>query len=307
MILKKKKNMATKLFGLESREYEFPLDRKALMTLTALPGFDKIINAFLNWTWVKWELIEMKGSNFHVTKQSCPELYNQVLDACHALNLTDFPQIYTKWGYYVNAYTMGYKETTSLVLFSGAIDLLDKDELNFIIGHELGHIKSNHCLYHNMALKISQFISDVPIIGDLMGTVRYFLMYWYRMSEFTADRAGLLACQNEEAVLNSIIKMAGVPQKYYQSIDRNAILEQAREFEALLSGDEQIMKNLSILDDTHPWTILRAAELIKWIDSGEYEKIINTHKGKCCTTCNKQVPSNVEHCPYCQGDEFQPL
>lgn len=299
--------MATKLFGLESREYEFPLDRKALMALTALPGFDKIINAFLNWTWVKWELIEMKGSNFHVTKQSCPELYNQVMEACHTLNLTDFPHIYTKWGYYVNAYTMGYKDTTSLVLYSGAIDLLDKDEQNFIIGHELGHIKSNHCLYHNMALKISQFISDVPLIGDLMGTVRYLLMYWYRMSEFTADRAGLLACQNEEAVMRSIIKMAGVPQKYYQSVDRNAILEQAREFEVLLSGDEQIMKNLSILDDTHPWTILRAAELIKWIESGEYENIIKAHKGKCCTTCKKQVPSAVEHCPYCQGDDFSIL
>lgn len=299
--------MATKLFGLESREYEFPLDRKALKALTALPGFDKIINAFLNWTWVKWELIEMKGSNFHVTKQSCPELYNQVMEACHALNLTDFPHIYTKWGYYVNAYTMGYKDTTSLVLYSGAIDLLDKDEQNFIIGHELGHIKSNHCLYHNMALKISQFISDVPLIGDLMGTVRYLLMYWYRMSEFTADRAGLLVCQNEEAVMRSIIKMAGVPQKYYQSVDRNAILEQAHEFEALLSGDEQIMKNLSVLDDTHPWTILRAAELIKWIESGEYENIIKAHKGKCCATCKKQIPSNVEHCPYCQGDEFASL
>lgn len=299
--------MATKLFGLESSEYEYPLDRKTLATLKALPAFDKVTNAFLNWTWVKWELVEMKGSNFHITKESCPELFNQVMDASHTLNLKDFPQIYTKWGYYVNAYTMGYKDTTSLVLYSGAVDLLDKDELTFIIGHELGHIKSSHCLFHNMALKISQFISDVPLIGDLMGTIRYLLMYWYRMSEFTADRAGLLACQNKEAVLSSIIKMAGVPQKYYDSIDRDSILEQAREFEALLSSDEKIMKNLSVLDDTHPWTILRAAELIKWIESGEYERLINAHKGKQCCTCNKQIPSDVKCCPYCQGEQFKEL
>ena len=299
--------MAVKLFGLESREYEYPLDRKTLATLKALPAFDKVTNAFLNWGWVKWELIEMKGSNFHVTKESCPELYNQVMEASHTLNLTDFPHIYTKWGYYVNAYTMGYKDTTSLVLYSGAVDLLEKDELKFIIGHELGHIKSNHCLYHNMALRIANFISDVPVIGDLMGTIRYLLMYWYRMSEFTADRAGLLACQNEEAVTNSIIKMAGVPQKYYQSVDKNAILEQAREFEMLLSGDEQLMKNLSILDDSHPWTVLRAAELIKWIESGEYAELIKKHKGKSCRTCNRQVPSDVECCPYCQGRDFKEL
>lgn len=299
--------MAVKLFGLESREYEYPLDRKTLATLKAIPAFDKVTNAFLNWGWVKWELIEMKGSNFHVTKESCPELYNQVMEASHTLNLTDFPHIYTKWGYYVNAYTMGYKDTTSLVLYSGAVDLLEKDELKFIIGHELGHIKSNHCLYHNMALRIANFISDVPVIGDMMGTIRYLLMYWYRMSEFTADRAGLLACQNEEAVTNSIIKMAGVPQKYYQSVDKNAILEQAREFEMLLSGDEQLMKNLSILDDSHPWTVLRAAELIKWIESGEYAELIKKHKGKCCRTCNRQVPSDVECCPYCQGRDFKEL
>lgn len=299
--------MATKLFGLESHEYEHPLDRKTLATLKALPAFDRVTNAFLNWGWVKWELVEMKGSNFHVTKDSCPDLYNQILEISHTLNLRDFPQIYTKWGYYVNAYTMGFRDTTSLVLYSGAVDLLDKDELKYLVGHELGHIKSEHCLYHNMAVKIANFVADVPVVGSLLGSIRYLLMYWFRMSEFTADRAGLLACQDEEAVTRSIIKMAGVPQKYYQSIDKRAILEQAREFESLLSGDEKIMKNLSILDDTHPWTILRAAELIKWIESGEYNELIKKHKGKSCCVCEKQIPAGVQSCPYCQGTEFNEL
>ena len=33
----------------------------------------------------------------------------------------------------------------------------DDDEIMFVIGHELGHVKSNHMLYHMMAQALQLF------------------------------------------------------------------------------------------------------------------------------------------------------
>lgn len=288
-----------KLFELDSREYEHPVDRTALTYLSKLPGFDKATNFFINWGYVKWHLIDLRGSNFRVTEQSCPELYKQVRDIADILDVRDFPEIYTQWGYFINAYTTGYKADTLLTIYSGAVDLLSKEQLDYIIGHELGHIKSKHVLYHVMADMLANWASQFPIASDLIMPLRIGLAYWNRMSEFTADRAGLLACQNPDAAIETVIKMAGVPQKYFASVSREAFLEQAKEFEYLLTGAESVIKNISVLDNTHPWTVLRAAELIKWIESGEYERVLNRFAANNCPYCHSEIPQGRTECPVC--------
>lgn len=288
-----------KFFELDSKVYEHPVDRTALTYLSKLPGFEKAVNFFISWGYVKWHLIDLRGSNFRVTEKSCPELYNQVKNIAEILDVKDFPEIYTEWGYYINAYTTGYKDDTLLTIYSGAVDLLSKEQLDYIIGHELGHIKSKHMLYHVMAEMLANWASQFPIASDLMMPIRVGLAYWNRMSEFTADRAGLLACQNPEAAIDAVIKMAGVPQKYFSTVSHEAFLEQAKEFEYLLSGAESVIKNISVLDNTHPWTVLRAAELIKWIDSGEYSLILNKYAAIKCPHCKSEIPQGRSECPIC--------
>lgn len=96
------------------------------------------------------------------------------------------------------------------------------------------------------------------------------------MSEFTADRAGLLCCQNKDAMIRAFIKMAGLPKEQYNNIPTESFIQQARDFKALdVEGMNKVVKLLSIADSTHPWTVMRSAELLKWIESGEYDKIIN--------------------------------
>ena len=291
--------MPKKLLELDSRVYEHPVDRAAMKKLEKLPGFDKLTNFVMNWAYVKWQLIDLRGSNFRVTEQSCPELYNQVKDIAAVLDVRDFPEIYTEWGYYVNAYTSGYKEDTLLTIYSGAVDLLTKEQLDYVIGHEFGHIKSKHLLYHMMAEMFAVFANQLPIASELILPLRIALTYGHRMSEFTADRAGLLACQDIDAAINTEIITAGVPKKYFGSVDRNAFLEQAKEFEYLLTGAESVIKNISVLDNTHPWTVLRAAELIKWYESGEYDRIISQYAAINCPHCNFEIPGNRDECPIC--------
>lgn len=292
--------MARKLINLKTTDYEHPFDKAALEALRKLPKFDSVVNFILNWTSIKWHIVELCGSAFHVTPKSCPELYKLVEDTAKTLEIDIIPEIYTKWTYGLNAYTTGYQKDTILVLYSGAVDLLPDSELKFIVGHEMGHIKSGHVLYHVMANVIGQAIQQMGLLASAAAPIQLALTYWNRMSEFTADRAGLLACQDLDAALGATMKMAGIPQKYFNTANPHVFAEQAREF-LTRYGDtaNTIIRNISILDDTHPWTVMRAAELIKWVESGEYDKILNKVPTKKCPLCNHEVDATLVRCPVC--------
>ena len=113
--------------------------------------------------------------------------------------------------------------------------------------------------------------------GNLIAApLQYALYYWDRMSEFTADRGGLLCCQNKEAAITAFIKMAGLPIKEFGNIDYKTFIQQATDFKRLdYEAMNKLIKFVSIADASHPWTVMRAAELLNWIDSGEYSRIMN--------------------------------
>ena len=177
-------------------------------------------------------------------------------------------------------------------------------ELTFIIGHELGHIKSGHVLYHVMGQVFAEIISSAVLAGKLLVPIQLALGYWNRMSEFTADRAGLLACQDLDATLGAIMKIAGIPKRYFNIADPHVFVKQAEEFMQQY-GDtaNSIIRNISILDDIHPWTVMRAYELVKWVESGEYQKILDDHLGKQCPMCGQFIESEAILCPVC-GHKF---
>ena len=126
------------------------------------------------------------------------------------------PELYIAPGE-INAITAGV-ERPLIVLYAGAVDLLTPEELLFVMAHEVGHIKSAHVLYY----QIAEFI---PVIGEIVGAATFglgeffgaglqlALLRWKRMSEYTADRAGLLACKDAEVALRTMMKLAGLPAK----------------------------------------------------------------------------------------------
>lgn len=265
------------LRGLTSDEYEHPFDRKALDALEATPGLSAIGKFLTKHTVERMFTVQYTGSYLKVNNTNYPKIYEYLDYASRILELPVIPQLYIQWGYEINAFTIG-SDNPIVVLNSGLLDLCDDDELMFILGHECGHIKSNHMLYHMMAQMINFVIDAIPGGSVVAAPVKYALLYWDRMSEFTADRAGLLCCQKPQAVISSFIKMAGLPKSEYQNIDIQTFIEQAHEFMDLdYEGLNKIVKWLSIVNATHPWTVMRAAQIEKWIQSGEAKKIFNSH------------------------------
>ena len=137
--------------------------------------------------------LQFTGSALKVNKNNFPDIYALLEEACDNLQLNHLPELYITWDYSVNGFTTG-SENPLIVLHSGAVDLLTPEELLWLIGHEVGHIKSGHMLYHEMG-------EIIPIMGDIIGSatlgiggivgmgLEAALFHWHRMSELTADRA----------------------------------------------------------------------------------------------------------------------
>lgn len=105
------------------------------------------------------------------------------------------------------------------------------------------------------------------------------MLDWYRKSDFTADRVGLLCCQDIDVALRVMIKRAGLPKKYYNQINTKAFLQQAIDFETQHVGNlDKISKALSLRSCEFPWMVQRAIRLYEWYHSGDYQRFIHKNK-----------------------------
>ena len=284
------------LTNLKTESYEHPFDREALNKVKKVPILPSLVNVCMDWAMVRWRVLAMCGNNFRVTRDSCAKLHELADDVFKTLQLNHVPNLYVEQGYYINAYTTGHEENAFIALSTGSVDKLSDSELAFVIGHESGHIKSGHLLYHVMIASLAQLISRFPGASALSLP----LMYWNRMSEFTADRAGLLACQDLNAALSATMKMSGLPEKYYSEASIEGFIKQARDFDQTYShGANSAMRLIEIVDEDHPWTVIRASELIKWYESGDYQRVLDGCSGKVCPVCGHNCSSGETRCPVC--------
>lgn len=283
-----------RLIGLKSTEYEHPADKAALEKLRSNTVFKTVMTEFIHQGIERIYRIQYTGSSLKIKKEDYPDIYRALENAGAALDMHKLPALYLQYYYAINAFTTGKKEPL-VVVNSGTIDLLNEEELQYIIGHELGHILSDHVLYHMMVQGLVDFI-NIPG-KDLIELPLY---YWFRMSELTADRAGLLACQDLNTAISAMIKMAGLPQSHYDKINVQAFIDQARDFNEKNTGFlDETFKFIAIANSYHPWLVLRAAELLKWAESGEYERIIHDHRAVACSHCGELIATKSEFCPFC--------
>lgn len=263
------------LKGLTPDLYEHPFDKAALGTLEGKPGLTLVGNYITKNLVERVYNVQYTGSHLKVTKEAYPKIYEYLEYACKILDVQKIPELYIEWGYNINACTVG-AENPIIVINSGLIDLCDDEEIMFVIGHELGHIKSNHMLYHMMAQVFNTIVSFIPFGEIASKPLEFALYYWDRMSEFTADRAGLLCCQKKKAAIRAFMKMAGMPINQYENMHYETFIQQAKDFKLLdYDAMNQAIKFISIADESHPWTVMRAAELLKWSDSDDFKLLAN--------------------------------
>ena len=271
------------LTGIAPVSWEHPADRAALQGLRAVPGFDTAVKKILAFIGGEQGVrLIFQANAVKVGPKQFPKLHSMLTEVKTTLDWEKDVELYVSQTPIANAMAVGFDEPF-IVIHSGTMSLLNDDEQRVVLGHELGHVMSGHALYHTILYLIVLFgFANLPFLAGLaLLPIRLALMEWYRKSELSSDRAGLLACQSREDSLRLNMKFAGGGDT--SAMDLDVYMEQAKEYAEGGGPLDTIYKILNTLDLDHPFSSIRAAELQKWIDEGEYDKIVvdgqYTHRG----------------------------
>ena len=254
--------------------WEHPADRAALNALRQVPGFDEAVKRIFGFFGERGIRLLFQANAVQCGPQQFPKLHALLVETCTTMDWSDQPELYVTQTPMVNAGAVGF-EHPFIVLNSGAVSLLDDDELRVLIGHELGHVISGHALYRTITILLLELgFQNLPFLaGIALLPIKLALLEWYRKSELSADRAGLLASQDREASLRVFLKLAGGGNM--EQMNLPAFLEQAKAYEQSGGPLDAIYKILNTLGASHPFNTLRAAELERWIEAGHYRRIID--------------------------------
>lgn len=264
----------TRLPGISSRAYEHPADRSALVAMRSLTGFDTVLKKLAGLFSERAIRLLFLGGSVRVSDRQFRHLNDMLRDSAYILDMPDVPELYVIQDPQPNAMAIGF-DNPFIVVHTGLLDLLDDEEQRFVVGHEVGHILSGHAVYRTMALILTSLaeriawlpLGSIALRGIIMG-----LNEWMRKSELSADRAGLLAGQDVEAAKRALMKLAGGTRLH--EMDTEAFLEQAREYDAAGDVRDGLLKFLNLLRRSHPFAVIRFAEIDRWARDGEYQRIL---------------------------------
>ncbi|MGO9510421.1 MAG: M48 family metallopeptidase [Mycobacterium sp.] len=261
--------------GISSRAWEHPADRTALSALRRLKGFDQVLKLMSGMLRERQHRLLYLASAARVGPRQFADL-DTLLDECvDVLDAPVKPEIYVLQSPTADAFTIGM-DNPFIVIGSGLYDLMTHEEMRFVVGHELGHALSGHAVYRTMMMhlmRLARSFGVVPVGGWALRAIVAALMEWQRKSELSGDRAGLLCCQDVDAAIRVEMKLAGGSR--LDKLDSEAFMAQAREYERTGDMRDGLLKLLNLELQTHPFSVLRAAALTDWVDTGGYAKVMS--------------------------------
>lgn len=259
--------------------WEHPADRAALQSLRALPGVDEIIRKVLGVLGGEAGIrMLFQGNAVRVGPTQYPLLWGLHIENCATFGWADIPELYVTQTPVFNAGAYGI-DRPFIVVHSSALEILDIEEQRALLAHELGHVMSGHSLYSTIAeVMLLVSLGVLPVLASvLLLPVRLAFLEWYRKSELSADRAGLLGSQDMAASMRLYMKMAGGGNTAIVrpgDLNLDPFLQQANEYANNNEGLNAIWRIVNTLALTHPMNVVRAAEIQVWIQSGAYDRII---------------------------------
>jgi Zn-dependent protease with chaperone function len=260
------------LTDISPQAWEHPADRAALNALRKVPGFDLALRKIFGMFGERAIRLAFKANAVRVSEKQYSWVHERTLRVCEIMDLKEIPEVYISQTPIVNAGAVGMSEPF-IVLNSSMLEVLDHDEVEAVLAHEVGHIVSGHVLYRTLLLLIMRLaLFRYPIAGLALLPILWALLEWYRKSELSCDRAALLAVQDKDIVMSSLMKLAGGTRG--ETLDLQEFIDQSEEYRE--GGDllDSVYKVLNAIGATHPFSVVRVAELRDWIDTGTYEKIM---------------------------------
>lgn len=144
---------------------------------------------------------QLKADAVKVDGNQLPELAGVFAKVCGKLQIQNIPDLYIlQSGGILNAFATRHGGRNFVVVYSELLDTYGpaSAEIEFLLGHELGHIKRNHIL-KNLFLAPGLLF---PLLGNA----------YSRACESSCDRYGLFSASQSQGAINAMLVLAGGKQ-----------------------------------------------------------------------------------------------
>jgi Zn-dependent protease with chaperone function len=217
------------------------------------------------------------GNAVRIGDDQLPEVWAAHRAALARLDITEIPDLYMAQMPVINAMAVGAGRPM-VVLNSQTVNVLDEAELRTVLGHEAGHVLSDHVMYATALFILLSIgvgpLTRLPFFAGLpLLAVELALLEWYRAAELSCDRAATLVNRSPMTTCQTLMVIAGGAASRKLSLD--AFVRQAAEYEDVEPGFDKLTRFRAELFQTHPFPVRRVSELMKWVRAGDYDRVIS--------------------------------
>jgi Zn-dependent protease with chaperone function len=258
--------------GISPKAYEHPADRAATAALKAIPMLDTVVRKLIEWRYEKALRQFYMSNSVRVGERQLPDLWSNALGVYKILDMPRSYDVYVTDAIGANAIAAGSRN--SIIAFgTPLLERLGPGEQRTVIAHETAHILSDHMVYRTALDILLRAGGSLPFpIGLPVMGVRAVLLEWYRAAELSCDRAEALVVRDPRIVCRKLMVLAG--GMHADKLDLDAFLAQAREYEDWDDPGDRVRRFFYEINATHPNSVRRVSEVMKWVQSGDYDRIV---------------------------------
>ena len=212
-------------------------------------------------------------------------LDDMVADCARVLHV-EKPLVYVRNSPFTTAYATEFSGRGVIVLTSGLVRLYDQhpEELRFVVGHELGHLKCGHVRTKTAAYGILSAVQSInpAVVPDeyqvVLPTLALGRLFtWSREAEISADRAGLVCCQDANVASQALLRLQhglGGNESILEGegFDPGEVVKQFEQWQSRPFVEFVVKLKETSLE--HPFIPERLAALKAWAETGACEQIL---------------------------------
>ncbi len=257
--------------NISSKAYEHPADRAATAALKSVPMLDTVVRKLIEWQYER-ALRQMYLSNsVRVGERQLPDLWAHHVAVCRILDMPKTYDLYVTDTVIANAMVIGSQDPM-VVSGTPLLARLGPGEQRAVLAHEVAHILSDHVMYKTALAILLRAGGGVPFLLAIPpAAVRAVLLEWSRAAELSCDRAEALVVRDPRIVCRGLMVLAGGMRADQLNLD--AFLAQARDYEDWDDPSDRARRFFYEINSTHPYAVRRVSEVMRWVQSGEYDRI----------------------------------
>ena len=258
--------------NISPKAYEHPTDRAATAALQAVPMLDTVVRKLIEWRYERALRQFYLGNSVKVGERQLPELWAGHVGMCKMLDMPDVYDLYVTSDVPGGASAIG-AQNPMIVFDTALLQNLGPGEQRVVIAHELGHILSGHMIYVTALNILLSVGNGLPFfLGIPFRAVKAVLLEWFRATELSCDRAATLAVRDPQIVCRTLMVTAG--GMHADKLNLDAFMTQAMEYESWDDPSDRARRFFNEIGQTHTFAVRRVSEVMKWVQSGEYDRIV---------------------------------